>query len=117
MEFVTIKIPKSLIRFFMLFYGLWCGSLWATLMGLGFYILRHKEPFWSSIWQPQTSVASVAFLTLFLLGLLSLIYGKFRVLQITKSNCKNLRWPSLLLGISLPIMALFISYVLFALIM
>ena len=117
LEYVTIKVPKLLIRFFILFYGVWCGSLWATLMGLGLFILKNKDPFWSPIWQPQTANASIAFLTLFLLGLLSVIFGQVRIFQITKSHSKDLMWPSALLGISLPVMALFVSHGIFHLVM
>ena len=85
MDHVIVEIPKRLINFVALFYGLWCGSLWAALMGLSLFILKNKEPFWSPLWQPQTADASIAFIVLFILGSLSIVFGLMQAVRLARN--------------------------------
>ena len=56
------------LGFVVLFYGVWCGSLWVALLGLGVFISKNKDPFWSPLWQTKTADASILSLIILLLA-------------------------------------------------
>ena len=109
MDYLTIRIPKNLIRFAALFYGVWCVSLWAALMGLSVFILNHKDPFWNPLWQPKTANASMAALCLFAVGGGSVVFGFFRMLHHTKNQPRLTVVLAALFSVCLPAIALLSS--------